>query len=83
MLFNEGELQENKLSSFCKFKWKLLNTTFRYQQSAQLYALTQVSFEEVALKFLQVRDSDALKVFLLKKMGSLKTTVSWLAQMLI
>ena len=83
MLSNEGELQKNKLSGFCKFKWKLLNATFRYQQSAQLYALTQVSFEEVALKFLQVRDSDALKVFLLKKMGSLKTTVSWLAQMLI
>eukprot|EP00794_Sanderia_malayensis_P016888 gene16888-18594_t len=43
-----------------------------YQQSATCYALTQISFEEVALKFMQVKDPEALKMFLLKKMVGLK-----------
>eukprot|EP00795_Rhopilema_esculentum_P013011 gene13011-3779_t len=44
----------------------------RYEQAAAFYALTQISFEEVALKFIQVKTPEALKTFLLKKMVNLK-----------
>ncbi len=39
---------------------------FRYEMSAMYYAMTKASFEEVALKFVQLDDSHALKTFLLK-----------------
>lgn len=44
----------------------------KYEQAAAYYALTQISFEEVALKFIQAKHSEALKMFLLKKMVNLK-----------
>ncbi|RZF33225.1 hypothetical protein LSTR_LSTR014030 [Laodelphax striatellus] len=46
--------------------------TEQYEQSALLYAETQSSFEEVALKFLQVWQIEALKIFLKKKLEMLK-----------
>ncbi|XP_076366787.1 vacuolar protein sorting-associated protein 18 dor isoform X3 [Tachypleus tridentatus] len=45
----------------------------RFKESATLYAQTHKSFEEVSLKFLQVADDDALKLFLKKKMEGLKS----------
>jgi len=45
----------------------------RYESAAAYYALTQISFEEVALKFVQVKNSESLKMFLLKKMFNLKS----------
>nr|XP_006811890.1 PREDICTED: vacuolar protein sorting-associated protein 18 homolog [Saccoglossus kowalevskii] len=42
-----------------------------YEKSAVFYALTERSFEEVALKFIQVDRKDALKTFLLKKLNGL------------
>lgn len=44
----------------------------QYEQAAAYYALTQISFEEVALKFIQVKHPESLKMFLLKKMVNLK-----------
>ncbi len=39
----------------------------RYEESASLYAeIDGISFEEIALKFLQVWQIEALKLFLLK-----------------
>ena len=46
-----------------------------FQQAAAYYALTQISFEEIALKFIQVKDPEALKMFLLKKMVNLRQQV--------
>lgn len=43
-----------------------------YEQSALYYAETQSSFEEIALKFLQVWQIQALKTFLKKKLERLK-----------
>jgi hypothetical protein len=43
----------------------------RYQDAAVTFSQSQLSFEEVALKFLQVDRKDALKIFLLKKLESL------------
>lgn len=43
-----------------------------YQESAKYYAMTQASFEEIALKFIQMEEQDALKTFLLKKLSTLK-----------
>ncbi|XP_022804004.1 vacuolar protein sorting-associated protein 18 homolog [Stylophora pistillata] len=43
-----------------------------YAIAAKCYAQTQVSFEEVALKFIQVEESQALRMFLLKKLESIK-----------
>lgn len=34
--------------------------------SAMYYAMTKVSFEEIALKFVQIDDTHALKIFLEK-----------------
>ncbi|XP_047128733.1 vacuolar protein sorting-associated protein 18 homolog isoform X1 [Hydra vulgaris] len=44
----------------------------KYVQAAATYALTLNSFEDVVLKFLDVNDNEALKMFLQKKIGNLK-----------
>lgn len=49
---------------------------FSYANAARCYAQTQVSFEEVALKFIQVEESQALRMFLLKKLDSMKYQVN-------
>ena len=43
-----------------------------YVHSAETYALTQNSFEEVTLKFIQLEQKNALKGFLIKKLEGLK-----------
>lgn len=43
-----------------------------FEESAIIYAQTYSSFEEIALKFLEVRKEKALRKFLLKKLESLK-----------
>ena len=50
---------------------------FRYLESAEMYAQTQNSFEEVALKFIRLDDKDALRKFLHKKLESLRVQVSY------
>jgi hypothetical protein len=50
--------------------------TSRYQEAAISFSQSQLSFEEVALKFIQVDRSDALKTFLIKKLLSLRREVS-------
>lgn len=44
----------------------------QYDLSAQRYAETQSSFEEICLKFIQVNKQDALKTFLHRKLDNLK-----------
>lgn len=44
----------------------------QYNLSAQRYAETQSSFEEICLKFIQIEQMDALKIFLLNKLKTLK-----------
>ncbi|CAB4006497.1 vacuolar sorting-associated 18 homolog [Paramuricea clavata] len=43
----------------------------QYRPAAATFALTQASFEEVALKFIQVSEQDSLKVFLVKKLNNM------------
>ena len=52
-----------------------LPCTCRYQESAMMYAQTQNSFEEIALKFIKLDGKDALKSFIQKKLSSLRTQV--------
>ena len=47
----------------------------QYQDAAISFSQSQLSFEEVALKFIQVGRKDALKIFLLKKLDVLNTKV--------
>ncbi|KAJ7344834.1 hypothetical protein JRQ81_000784 [Phrynocephalus forsythii] len=44
----------------------------RYLESAKCYALTQNYFEEIALKFIEAQQEEALMEFLIKKLASLK-----------
>ncbi|XP_053140605.1 vacuolar protein sorting-associated protein 18 homolog isoform X1 [Hemicordylus capensis] len=44
----------------------------KYLDSAKCYALTQNYFEEIALKFIEAKQEEALMEFLLKKLASLK-----------
>ncbi|XP_046406330.1 vacuolar protein sorting-associated protein 18 homolog [Ischnura elegans] len=44
----------------------------QYEESAIHYAKTHCSFEEIALKFLQANEIEALKMFLIKKLETLK-----------
>eukprot|EP00057_Strongylocentrotus_purpuratus_P024183 XP_011678657.1 PREDICTED: LOW QUALITY PROTEIN: vacuolar protein sorting-associated protein 18 homolog [Strongylocentrotus purpuratus] len=44
----------------------------KYDKSAMYYAMTEKSFEEISLKFIEAKQTDALKVFLMKKLGALK-----------
>ncbi|XP_061609636.1 vacuolar protein sorting-associated protein 18 homolog isoform X1 [Phyllopteryx taeniolatus] len=61
----------------------------RYLESAKCYALTQNYFEEIALKFIEAKQEEALKEFLLKKLSNLKASertqitllVTWLAEL--
>lgn len=61
----------------------------RYLESAKCYAMTQNYFEEIALKFIEAKQEEALKEFLLKKLSSLKLSertqitllVTWLAEL--
>ncbi|XP_077366593.1 vacuolar protein sorting-associated protein 18 homolog [Festucalex cinctus] len=61
----------------------------RYLESAKCYALTQNYFEEIALKFIEAKQEEALKEFLLKKLSNLKPSertqitllVTWLAEL--
>ncbi|KAJ6667300.1 hypothetical protein lerEdw1_017278 [Lerista edwardsae] len=46
----------------------------RYLDSAKCYALTQNYFEEIALKFIEAKQEEALMEFLLKKLASLKSS---------
>ena len=46
----------------------------KYLDSAKVYAETQTSFEEIALKFIALEDKDALKQFLMHKLNTLKST---------
>jgi len=48
---------------------------YRYLESAEMYALTQNAFEEVALKFIRLDDKDALRKLLHKKLESLRPQV--------
>ena len=47
----------------------------RYHEAAISFSQSQLSFEEVALKFIKVEHSDALKTFLVKKLVSLQDKV--------
>ena len=40
-----------------------------------MFAQTQNSFEEVALKFIRLQEKEALKTFLLKKLAGLRPQV--------
>ncbi|XP_003224830.1 vacuolar protein sorting-associated protein 18 homolog [Anolis carolinensis] len=44
----------------------------RYLDSAKCYALTQNYFEEIALKFIEAQQEEALMEFLIKKLANLK-----------
>lgn len=48
----------------------------RYQESAMMYAQTQNSFEEIALKFIKLDGKDALKSFIQKKLSALRPQVT-------
>ena len=56
--------------------YQTLPLSSRYLESAEMYAQTQNSFEEVALKFIRLDDKDALRKFLHKKLESLRVQVS-------
>ena len=57
-------------------QWQKHGNVCRYMESAEVYAQTQNSFEEVTLKFIRLEEKDALKAFLLKKLAGLKAQVS-------
>ena len=48
---------------------------FLYHEATISFSQSQLSFEEVALKFIKVEHSDALKTFLVKKLASLQEKV--------
>lgn len=50
----------------------VLFNTKQYELSAERYAETQCSFEEICLKFIQVNHEDALNIFLRKKLDKMK-----------
>lgn len=50
----------------------------RYIQSAQSYALSSKSFEEVVLRFVDKNERDALRYYLISKLERVRKTVSCL-----
>ena len=55
----------------------------KYLESAKVYAETQTSFEEVALKFIALEDKDALKQFLTHKLDTLKSSEKMQVTMIV
>ncbi|EDO47847.1 predicted protein [Nematostella vectensis] len=81
MYLNKGEFELAK--NYCQDNPANLDKVLRkqaedmfdkksYTAAAKCYAETQVSFEEVALKFIHVEDRQALRMFLIKKLEGLK-----------
>ncbi|XP_041365438.1 vacuolar protein sorting-associated protein 18 homolog isoform X2 [Gigantopelta aegis] len=68
-----------------------LFTKEKYEDSAEMYAMTQNSFEEIALKFIKLPRKDALKMFVQKKLSSLRSQdktqmtmlVTWLIELFL
>ncbi|GAB1602836.1 vacuolar protein sorting-associated protein 18 homolog [Argonauta hians] len=60
----------------------------KYKESAVMYANTQSSFEEIALRFINLEDKEPLKAFLTQKLNSLRVQdrtqmtmlVTWLTE---
>ncbi|BES99799.1 vacuolar protein sorting-associated protein 18 homolog [Nesidiocoris tenuis] len=96
----KGEYEEAK--KFCKNDALKIDKVLRlqaesffskkeYEQSAIHYAASQESFELVALKFLEVKDDQALKTFLKQKLSLLRTDdkaqttmlVLWILELLL
>ena len=70
-------------SNICKL-WKIfykapqqccLCSRFRFAESAVVFAQTQASFEEIALKFFELPQTDALTAFLKRKLENLDAKV--------
>jgi len=55
----------------------------KYLDSARVYAETQTSFEEVALKFIALEDKDALKQFLMHKLQTLRSSEKMQVTMIV
>ncbi|XP_043930132.1 vacuolar protein sorting-associated protein 18 homolog isoform X2 [Protopterus annectens] len=61
----------------------------KYMESAKCYALTQNYFEEIALKFIEAKQEEALKEFLVKKLSTMNPSektqvtllVTWLTEL--
>lgn len=49
----------------------------KFHEAAVLFSQSQLSFEVVTLKFIQVNRKDALKTFLLKKLETLNQKVQY------
>ncbi|XP_041071102.1 vacuolar protein sorting-associated protein 18 homolog isoform X2 [Carcharodon carcharias] len=81
MYMNMGKFDLAK--EYCKDRPECLDTVLakeadhcfqnkKYVESAKYYALTQRYFEEIALKFIEAKQEEALKEFLLRKLKNLK-----------
>ena len=75
----EHYFKEQRLVRVMPNNWSHYSLIARYLDAAVTFSKSQLSFEEVALKFLQVDRKDALKIFLLKKLESLAPSVRPLA----
>ena len=64
----------------CTADGDFLNLFPSYEESATMYAKTHNPFEEVALKFLSLKDKEPLQTFIMEKLESLKPQVSTVFQ---
>ena len=55
-----------------RIDFNFLKNVFRWEESAEHYAETKASFEEVTLRFMDLEDKNALKNYLKKKLEKLK-----------
>jgi vacuolar protein sorting-associated protein 18 len=55
----------------------------RYFPAAQCYSQCSVPFEEVALKFLDVNERDALRLYLISRLERTRKTVNLISSMLL
>lgn len=62
---------------------ELLFSKGDYERSAEIFADTQSSFETICLKFLEVEKIDALKVYLSKRLESVKDDDKTLTSMIV
>lgn len=62
---------------------ELLFSKGDYDKSAEVYAETQSSFETICLKFLELEETNALKIYLAKRLDSLKEDDKTLISMLV
>ncbi|XP_065571293.1 vacuolar protein sorting-associated protein 18 homolog isoform X2 [Artemia franciscana] len=74
---------ESKLNTIMIRQAEHLLENRKFEESAKCFAETKLSFEEITLKFLELKQTEALRVYLLKRLSMLKPEMVTQASLIV